>query len=168
MRPNFSFQLSFAFFLVTSKASLASSRFKFKSACSKLMNEEATLATTFSPFAVLKPMIAPLWSLSSSRPCFQGFTAPGFGNSKIFVKINHKVVFEILWQWATCMFSGITNDLSLLRNDFDVGTFIKSINHYKRTVCFREGKPELCSAFGRRNFGGYICICQINTVIVRF
>src|SRR5690606_41797509 len=80
---------------------------------------------------------------------------------------DYKVVFKI-FQLSSTIARRISNNHILFRDDFHLRATVKSVQYYKRTIGFGKRETKHGCSFGRRYLGGYVMVCQIHAVVIRF
>ena len=86
---------------------------------------------------------------------------------KRLVEHQYKVVLKVLGH-AAAILGGIADNLVLFRNHFQVRTSVQRIHHYIRVLTLGESEAEDGSTAGRCKLGGYVMVCQVYLIIIRF
>ena len=86
--------------------------------------------------------------------------------SKWAVELDNEIILEIL-RHAAIILGGVSCDTAVCRIDSHARTIVESVNHNISVVGFGESETHDCSAVGRSDFGHYIEIGEICSIIIR-
>ena len=92
--------------------------------------------------------------------------ANGYHLTESLVEENHEIVLEVL-RHTTTIASGIADDLSFVRQHFDIRPFVEGIYHDVGLICLWEGELHHDSTSCRSHFCDDIIVCQIHPIIIR-